>query len=154
MQLYIPLLSNNELNERDKQVVWLPYEITLLSNSTACHDWQCFVWLPYEITIWLYSNAGQWVICDKKIALHSNLVIFQQLQSSPSIPGSQWFTFQSGYIPTDINYSRALTLTLFTFQSGYIPTVNIFSCLRFYDNFTFQSGYIPTNLEPSNTRPP
>ena len=54
------------------------------------------------------------------------------------------FTFQSGYIPMGLTYSKEAIMCVFTFQSGYIP--------MFYNEhiatlervcFTFQSGYIP-----------
>ena len=54
------------------------------------------------------------------------------------------FTFQSGYIPTNLSTGNEIVDKIFRFQSGYIPTAADFEergrCLR----FTFQSGYIPT----------
>ena len=51
----ITLLSNNDSNQHQKPPVWLPYEITLLSNRFAITRPESLVWLPYEIT--LLSNT-------------------------------------------------------------------------------------------------
>ena len=141
----------------------------------------------------LHSNLVIFQLGDTRVkagsslALHSNLVIFQHTERiwirrwkmlyipiwlySNNHFFTSWllfanFTFQSGYIPTDISLLRTRSIKAlhsnlvifqltveqalnvpvfaFTFQSGYIPTSIPCVCKRWGSCFTFQSGYIPT----------
>ena len=82
----ITLLSNTTLREWGQASVLLPYEITLLSNPPQASKYLIPVLLPYEIT--LLSNVPNLQTCCRQfyylMKLHysqtGNLVIFVKLK--------------------------------------------------------------------------
>ena len=81
----ITLLSNSSTRSLMSFFVLLPYEITLLSNLLTSSDLPCSVLLPYEIT--LLSNTQGFIYSNKQVLLPYEITL---LSNSISVQSNKY----------------------------------------------------------------